>query len=91
MNENYVKIKYKLAISHIIHFYEVGYDIKNTLWDLATFILLVSGCWRSVLSSFKSWYLKQTGLSWHSKNAAMPEPRPAATDTPNFGRSVNPI
>ena len=37
MNENYVKIKYKLAISHIIHFYEVGYDIKNTLWDLATF------------------------------------------------------
>ena len=36
MNENYVKIKYKLAISHIIHFYEVGYDIKNTLWDLAT-------------------------------------------------------
>ena len=28
MNENYVKIKYKLAISHIIHFYEVGYDTK---------------------------------------------------------------
>ena len=28
MNENCDYIEYKLAISNIIHFYKVGYDIK---------------------------------------------------------------
>ena len=55
MNENCVYIKYKLANSNIIHFYEAGYDIKNTLWDLATFTFVRPITGLKFRPIFKKW------------------------------------